>query len=256
MSQPTPAVVHAPTSASSESSKVSSAPKVNAIASLPLPVVVAPPKTYRIIVMGSGEVGKSAYVLRFIYQHYNPEFMPPSNTYSLTLGVDDRDCVIEVLDMQPGESREEFVELFREYMETAAGFVFLFDLTSLGTFEEAEFFREQLVSFRGAAPPIVLVGNKYDDFDYRQVSFEAGQGLGEYLGVPYVEVSAATGEGVEESMVQLIREIRRTEPPPLDPALVRVLLSLFLSFSSFGFFFFLHSTSGFFLCGWVVGVCR
>mmetsp|Transcript_1347 Transcript_1347/g.4148 ORF Transcript_1347/g.4148 Transcript_1347/m.4148 type:complete len:976 (+) Transcript_1347:157-3084(+) len=188
--------------------------------SAPLMLPAAPPKTYRIIVMGSGEVGKSTYVLQFIYQHYNPEFTPPSNTYSLQLGVDDRECMIEVLDMQPGESREEFVELFREYMETAAGFVFLFDLTSLGTFEEAEFFREQLVSFRGSAPPIVLVGNKLDDFEYRQVSFEAGQGLGEYLGVPYFEVSAATGEGVEESMVQLIREIRRTEPPPPNPALM------------------------------------
>ncbi|CDQ94132.1 unnamed protein product [Oncorhynchus mykiss] len=55
---------------------------------------------------------------------------------------------------------------------------------------------------------MVLVGNK-SDLGSRSVESRQAQELARGYGVPFVETSAKTRQGVEEAFYSLVREIRR-----------------------------------------------
>lgn len=65
--------------------------------------------------------------------------------------------------------------------------------------------------------PVVLVGNKLDLQDHRQISTEEGKELADSWGSTYVEASAKTNQGVSEVFSSCVRAIiawRRAHPPP------------------------------------------
>lgn len=54
----------------------------------------------------------------------------------------------------------------------------------------------------------LLVGNKADIEDKRQVSFEEGKELADSLGITFLETSAKTSQNVETSFVKMAKEIK------------------------------------------------
>jgi len=60
--------------------------------------------------------------------------------------------------------------------------------------------------------PMMLVGNKCDLEEQRQVSSEEGQSLARTIGCQFKEASAKTRVNVEEAFYDLVREIRKTSP--------------------------------------------
>ena len=54
----------------------------------------------------------------------------------------------------------------------------------------------------------LLVGNKTDMTDRRVVSFEEAKELADSLGVEYIETSAKTAVGVEESFTKMTKSIK------------------------------------------------
>lgn len=57
----------------------------------------------------------------------------------------------------------------------------------------------------------VLVGNKCDMEDKRQVTYEQGKSLADQWGVPFMETSAKAKINNEECFYQVVREIRKRE---------------------------------------------
>ncbi len=56
---------------------------------------------------------------------------------------------------------------------------------------------------------MILVGNKCDDSEKRQVSTEEGQQLADELGLPFLEVSALSGVNVEKAFFTVAQDIKR-----------------------------------------------
>ncbi|KAF2255617.1 P-loop containing nucleoside triphosphate hydrolase protein [Trematosphaeria pertusa] len=73
----------------------------------------------------------------------------------------------------------------------------------------------------GMKVPIVLVGCRSDCGDEREVAYEEGREKAREWGVPFLECSAKTGEGVEEVFVQLAGEIRRVRDGVVEGGEVR-----------------------------------
>ena len=59
---------------------------------------------------------------------------------------------------------------------------------------------------------MVLVGNRCDLEEERQVSALEGQSLSESLGCPFYETSSKTGINVKEAFFELVREIQKDNP--------------------------------------------
>ncbi len=57
--------------------------------------------------------------------------------------------------------------------------------------------------------PVVLIGNKCDPNNDRQVTTTEGQDLAKAFGCPFVEASAKARINVEPAFYDLVREIRK-----------------------------------------------
>ena len=95
-------------------------------------------------------------------------------------------------------------------MRTGQGFLMVFSITSRSSFDEITSFREQILRVKDAdKAPMVLVANKSDLENERQVTTGEGQDLAKSFSVPFMETSAKTRVNVEESFFELVREIRK-----------------------------------------------
>ncbi|XP_051819608.1 ras-like protein [Antechinus flavipes] len=164
-------------------------------------------KMYKLVVMGTCYVGKSALTMQFIKNHFVTEYDPTmQDTYCKQTVVDEKPCQLRIVDTA---GTEEYYPLRNHSMLWGGGFLLVYAVNDLHSFENVNVFWDILQRLKGTNPiPMVLVANKVDVTD-RLVDPTQGQEVARSLGVPYVETSAKTGQGVEQAFHELVGEIRR-----------------------------------------------
>jgi len=87
----------------------------------------------------------------------------------------------------------------------------MYSITSERSFKEIVAIREQISHvMESNNVPAVLLGNKVDLEEQREVTTREGAELAKSWGVPFFETSAKTGLNVENSMFELVRSVPRT----------------------------------------------
>lgn len=82
----------------------------------------------------------------------------------------------------------------------------MYSITQRATFERIERFRHQIVRVKDSeAIPLVLVGNKADRANEREVGREEGVALAKKLGCEFVETSAKTRMNLELAYYTVVR---------------------------------------------------
>ena len=85
----------------------------------------------------------------------------------------------------------------------------VYDITDSITFEAIKTWYEEIFEYARENVAVILVGNKSDLDSERQVSFEEGQALANYLNnISFVETSAKEGRNVDETFQMMTRQIR------------------------------------------------
>ncbi|NWV09057.1 RB27B protein, partial [Ptilonorhynchus violaceus] len=101
--------------------------------------------------------------------------------------------------------QERFRSLTTAFFRDAMGFLLLFDLTSQQSFLNVRSWMSQLQANAYCEnPDVVLIGNKSDLSDQREVNPRQARELAEKYGIPYLETSAASGKDVEKSVETLL----------------------------------------------------
>lgn len=95
-------------------------------------------------------------------------------------------------------------------MRTGEGFLCVFAVDNMKSFEDAESYRAQIRRVKDSDDvPIILVGNKID-LPRREVDVKLAQGFAKTRKMAgYIETSAKTRQGVDDAFYSLVREIRR-----------------------------------------------
>jgi len=166
---------------------------------------------HKLVIIGGGGVGKSALTIQFIQNHFIIEYDPTiEDSYRKQVTIDGTTALLDILDTA---GQEEFSAMRDQYMRTGKGFLIVYDITSRVSFEEVPKLREQVYRVQDRdlndKIPMVIVGNKSDLEDSRQVTTSEGQDLARTFGVPFRETSAKTRTNVDEAWFDLVREIRR-----------------------------------------------
>uniref|UniRef100_G3VDK1 Uncharacterized protein n=1 Tax=Sarcophilus harrisii TaxID=9305 RepID=G3VDK1_SARHA len=161
------------------------------------------------LVMGACCVGKSALTMQFIRNHFVTEYDPTiEDFYRRQTVVDKEPCQLNIVDTS---GTEEYYTLRDQSMRWAEGFLFVYAVNDLRSFENVNFLWQHLQRLKGTdRVPVVLVANKVDGTD-RLVDTTLGQDMARSFGVPYVETSAKTRQGVEQAFHELVHEIRRVK---------------------------------------------
>ncbi|KAI1230932.1 hypothetical protein IHE44_0008366, partial [Lamprotornis superbus] len=177
---------------------------------------------YKLVVVGAGGVGKSALTIQLIQNHFVDEYdptieeqgsahsLPPGrvlqDSYRKQVVIDGETCLLDILDTA---GQEEYSAMRDQYMRTGEGFLCVFAINNSKSFADINLYREQIKRVKDSDDvPMVLVGNKCD-LPTRTVDTKQAQELAKSYGIPFIETSAKTRQGVEDAFYTLVREIRQ-----------------------------------------------
>ncbi|XP_048448483.1 ras-related protein Rab-6A-like [Rhincodon typus] len=94
--------------------------------------------------------------------------------------------------------QERFRSLIPSYIRDSTIAVVVYDITNLNSFQQTSKWIDDVRTERGSDVIIMLVGNKTDLADKRQVSMEEGERKARELNVMYIETSAKAGYNVKQ----------------------------------------------------------
>ncbi|CAB3365318.1 Hypothetical predicted protein [Cloeon dipterum] len=163
--------------------------------------------TYKILVLGDSNVGKTCIVHRYCDERYY-------DTYISTIGIDFKQKIIN-LDGKPVKlqiwdtaGQERFRTLTTAYYRGAMGILLMYDVTSLESFNHLSYWLRNIEE--NASPDVikVLVGNKCDHISHRCVETERGIKIAETFEMPFFEVSCKQNINIERAFLTLARNIR------------------------------------------------
>ncbi|XP_043965340.1 ras-related protein O-RAL-like [Gambusia affinis] len=163
---------------------------------------------HKVIMVGSGGVGKSALTLQFMYDEFVEDYEPTkADSYRKKVVLDGEEVQIDILDTA---GQEDYAAIRDNYFRCGEGFLLVFSITEQESFTAITEFREQIVRVKEEeAIPLLVVGNKSDLEDRRQVSVDDATAKASAWGVPYVETSAKTRANVDKVFFDLMREVRK-----------------------------------------------
>ncbi|XP_017563237.1 ras-related protein Rab-6A isoform X1 [Colossoma macropomum] len=166
-----------------------------------------PLRKFKLVFLGEQSVGKTSLITRFMYDSFD-------NTYQATIGIDflsktmyleDRTIRLQLWDTA---GQERFRSLIPSYIRDSAAAVVVYDITNVNSFQQTTKWIDDVRTERGSDVIIMLVGNKTDLADKRQVSIEEGERKAKELNVMFIETSAKAGYNVK----QLFRRVAAALP--------------------------------------------
>lgn len=129
---------------------------------------VPPAAKYKLVFLGDQSVGKTSIITRFMYDKFD-------NNYQATIGIDflsktmyleDRTVRLQLWDTA---GQERFRSLIPSYIRDSSVAVVVYDVVNRTTFLNTSKWIDEVRTERGTDVILVLVGNKTDQIDKRQV---------------------------------------------------------------------------------------
>ncbi|KAI5186214.1 Ras-Related Protein Ral-B [Manis pentadactyla] len=163
---------------------------------------------HKVIMVGSGGVGKSALTLQFMYDEFVEDYEPTkADSYRKKVVLDGEEVQIDILDTA---GQEDYAAIRDNYFRSGEGFLLVFSITEHESFTATAEFREQILRVKAEEDkiPLLIVGNKSDLEERRQVPSEEARSKAVEWAVQYVETSAKTRANVDKVFFDLMREIR------------------------------------------------
>lgn len=97
-----------------------------------------------------------------------------------------------------------------QYMRSGEGFLLVFSLNDHSSFDEIAKFQKQILRVKDRDEfPMLLVGNKCDLEQQRQVSLEEAQNASRQMMIPYIECSARLRINIDQAFHELVRLVRK-----------------------------------------------
>lgn len=126
---------------------------------------------------------------------------------SSTVEIDGETCMLDILDTA---GQEEYSAMRDQYIRTGLGFLIVYSVASRSSFEAVTNFRDQVLRVKDEDHyPMIILGNKCDLENEREVPVAEGRELAKQLGSPFLETSAKARINVEEAFYEVVREIRK-----------------------------------------------
>jgi small GTP-binding protein len=163
-------------------------------------------KEYKVVVLGSGGVGKSALTVKFISGTFVERYDPTiEDFYRKEIEIDGAPSVLEILDTA---GTEQFASMRDLYIKNGQGFIVVYSVASMQSYQDIRTMREQILRVKSRRQvPLLLVGNKCDLSGQREVPTNDGEQLARAWECPFIETSAKSAHNVNEMFIEIVREM-------------------------------------------------
>ncbi|KAG0328706.1 Ras- protein Rap-1b [Dissophora globulifera] len=106
-------------------------------------------REYKLVVLGSGGVGKSALTVQFVQSVFVDRYDPTiEDSYRKQVEVDGQQCMLEILDTA---GTEQFTAMRDLYMKNGQGFILVFSIIASQTFDELQELHRQILRVKDKA---------------------------------------------------------------------------------------------------------
>ena len=163
---------------------------------------------FKYIIIGDSAVGKSNILLRYIHDKFNEEFQSTIGVEfgAKNLKIEDKIYRIQIWDTA---GQETFRSITRAYYKNSVCACVVYDITNKNSFQNIKSWLEDCRKQSPKTVFLILIGNKVDLEDRREVTYEEGSIFAEKNGMLFFETSAKTGKNIEELFLQSSLEIAK-----------------------------------------------
>jgi small GTP-binding protein len=174
----------------------------------------------KLLTIGDSNVGKSWLLLR--WAEPPGKFNPKSTTAMPTIGIDFKNKDVQIdgkrvkLQIWDTAGQERFRTITTSYYRNSHGILLVYDITDRNSFTNMRNWISQIQLNADINVNKILIGNKCDLQQLRQVTFEEGESLAREFKMPFMETSAMNDINVERAFMLIATETKirmETNPP-------------------------------------------
>ena len=161
---------------------------------------------FKYIIIGDAGVGKSNILLRYVYSTFKSD-------YQLTIGVEFGEKTVEMkgkiykIQIWDTAGNEQFRSITRTYYKNSVCAIVVYDISRRETFDNVINWIEDCKLNSPKSVFIILVGNKSDLEEDRQVTTEEGEEFANRYGIRFFETSAKNSININEIFSESIEFI-------------------------------------------------
>lgn len=162
---------------------------------------------FKLLLIGDSGVGKTCILFRFSEDAFNTTFIS-------TIGIDFKIRTIELdgkkikLQIWDTAGQERFRTITTAYYRGAMGIMLVYDITQEKSFENIKNWIRNIEENASADVEKMLLGNKCELNEKRQVTRDRGEQLAVEYGIKFMETSAKASINVDEAFFTLARDIK------------------------------------------------
>ena len=167
-----------------------------------------PDYTFKYIVVGNAFVGKSNIIYRFVQGKFNENYKATINldfSYK-NLKIGDKIYRVQLWDTV---GQEEFQSISRGYYKSGVCALVVYDITNRESFNNVSTWVEECKNNGPSTISLVLVGNKIDLEDKRQITYEEGEDYANQNNMQFFETSALNGSNIDKMFNDTVESIIR-----------------------------------------------
>ena len=163
---------------------------------------------FKVVLVGDSFVGKTNIMSKYLKDEFNED---SKATVGVEFGskqftIEGHSIKAQIWDTA---GQERYKAITSAYYKGAKGAFVVFDVTRKITFESIDRWVNDLTAAADKKITIVLIGNKCDLDDHRQVTKEQGEEKSAKLEVAYLETSALSGENLDKAFDMMVNEMFR-----------------------------------------------
>lgn len=161
---------------------------------------------FKIVLIGDSAVGKSNLLARFARDEFYPNSKSTIGVEFQTqkMDIDGKEIKAQIWDTA---GQERFRAVTSAYYRGAVGALVVYDISRRQTFESIARWLNELHTHSDMNVVTILVGNKTDLKDAREVTTAEGKALAEAQGLFFMETSALDSSNVKAAFQTVVKEI-------------------------------------------------
>jgi small GTP-binding protein len=169
-----------------------------------VPAAGAGDKSYKVILLGTIEVGKTSLIVQFVEKTFTEGKLENFDKKEKTMTIEGKPVKLV---MQDTAGQERFRTLTSSYYRKANAIVIVYDITNKESFDDLSGFIKEGNRYSERSEKFIVANKKDLDGTARVIPREHGESLAAEHQLPFFEVSAKTGEGVEQLFETVARKL-------------------------------------------------